>query len=397
MFTLSPENKRLSGVICLSLVICCVVPLFGYSCYKLFQHWNEHYIIKRRRLVLLALCGLFGFAFIPANVGYCLIYIIYDREVQTFWIWCLTLDWFVTYSIFTIVLLRYYNLYFDFQYHRSLSNEEWVHNLNQLNKSSTNNRDTKRLQRNSILHSKQSWFVLNKSTYGNTQWLVKRAVVLCLLLTLLSITTDRVTLYLDPDGIHKLNIEYIYILVYMIMVVFGVKSIHSRIKKYSDTIHLKHEVFVMTLCVFFGVVILFSALILTFIFEIRETFMFVFCMQCIFFTAGTYVSTVYAIKINVKNERNDLIEYVKSELDATMHKINVKIKKYDGIKNDITIAGKREQIMWMDIVPYSDCYYEFMTFLQSEFSTENLLFISEVNIILPDILSFQMFCVLFFT
>eukprot|EP01084_Bolivina_argentea_P023889 44615_1 len=138
------------------------VPTICYMSYQLKQNWNEPWLLRRRRPLILIICVLLFYIIGIECPSYTISYIS-PKNILTTNIYAviLTISMVVKFWAASFILLRIYLLYYDHEYNRTVSNNKW-----------------KILINSRQLTKYQSWFLANRQRkYGDEDWIIWHILV----------------------------------------------------------------------------------------------------------------------------------------------------------------------------------------------------------------------------
>ena len=237
------------------------------------------------------------------------------------------ISWAPTCSIYAT---KMYLLYYDHEYERILASEKWTIFIDPN-------------------MTKNNWFFINKNKYGNAVWIIKYLIIPSVILFAIL----RVSL--SQTGVayqEKFNFLYLLLLVWSIPhVIVGVWC-WRKYPKFHDTFGIKKELIYFVL---FALVLVFSVMIsgalVSFVNGDLDMLMGIFISLCA--DVNAWILVIYPQKANQ-------IKHTTSNN-----------------QNDIGQNNESKNVEWREIIATMDGYEQFAAFLQKEFSTENILFVTE--------------------
>ena len=226
--------------------------------------------------------------------------------------------------------VRIYLLYYDHEYERILASEKWVIFI-----------DPSVVQNN--------WLLINRNKYGNEIWIMKWIILptTIVFVMLWGITAAIFAHYDDKHG--ESYWTYQYILVILCMVTNLIISIKywRKYPSFNDNLSIRKEIKYLLVYALFAVVSVIISTVLTIMVSpdlemlagiIMPTFLAFFC--CISIIYPEKATKIYTRLASVSQSDYKIIE-------------------------------------WSEVIKSMDGYEQFASFLEKEFSTENILFVTE--------------------
>eukprot|EP01083_Nonionella_stella_P138974 423069_1 len=137
------------------------MPATFYISYQLKENWNEEWLNRRRRVLILIICILLFHAILIECPWYALARLDLARDNIVIVIQIDIIHIIVRYWLFAFIVLRIYLLYYDHEYNRTVCNHKW--------KILINPRE---------LSTNQTWFLANRHTkYGDERWIISHILV----------------------------------------------------------------------------------------------------------------------------------------------------------------------------------------------------------------------------
>lgn len=280
-----------------------------------------------------------------------------------------------------------YLLHFDFEYNKALQNAKWRKLLDP--------NDTK----------EKNFYFVNRHTLGNPFYLVKRCVVLSCALVFLYGCIDLIT-YFWFENIHNFKIHWGFILIILISVIIFITRIWLKLPQYDDNWHIKDEFRLVNLCLAASCIGS-GAFIALIVFYELPLYWALVLVETAGWTVIVYIMTLHVIKQNTRNNNNNNdnnnLEMTKStkkkkkksktrsrntstsrsnndKSTALTADVDGKTKDNDDNDNDSSDSeDEMSKLTWRDVIQSQQGYDLLMNFLGKELSTENLLFITEVE------------------
>ena len=203
---------------------------------------------------------------------------------------------------------------------------------------------------------KNNWFLINKHKYGNSIWIIKWLVLPCVVV-FAAIWGLLFGLFAHAYEEHKKNyFTYIYILI----TTFGAIHVPWWIKwwrkypAFNDNLGIRKEIkYILITTVIATLLMVISSILTIMVSPDLEMLMGIILtgVAAIFF----YLTVIYPEKANTVA--------VNDKTDASV----------SGNGN----ATRQRMIHWKEIIKSMDGYEQFASFLEKEFSTENILFVTE--------------------
>ena len=315
----------ISDVICLSCWGLLGVPIVIWTGYQVYDKWNAQWLIKRRRSMvfisytLAASLVLFELPFhILSDI------VKHDHVMESFSHIALFM------SIFWLAIsaLRMWLLYFDHQYGKSLSTKKWKILLDKN-------------------HANTDWYLQNRQKYGNPIWLIK-----CIAIPVVMI---YFTIYLIIYWfVHTRRIVcYITSLIpFTAGMIYG-WIMWRKFPQFQDVWKVKAEL-KMTFIVGATFLIIWSITIFICLLFLGNSYRYITTEIIFGFCLAMYFMIIYPQRTMTKAEEP-------SELKTSVN-VNVSHNKI---------------VYWSQVVQSKNGYESFANFLESEFSVENILFITE--------------------
>eukprot|EP01083_Nonionella_stella_P144261 450078_1 len=315
------------------------IPATCYISYQLKDNWNEEWLNRRRRVLILTICILLFYSILIECPWYTLARLDIFQDNIVLIIQIEIVHMLVRYWMFAFIVLRIYLLYYDHEYNRTVCNHKWKILIN-----------PRQLSR------QQTWFLANRHTkYGDERWIISRILVPLALTYSIIYAAVRisVTVYLDVvDDYH--NSFYLFWDTGC-TVVWGVSCscvstfFWRKYPKFADTWLIRKEITIL-------LILLGSALASVPLFSV---FQLIFSVPLSQF--GTILFSIFMT----------LILFV-----MVMYPQSAETRKRRALKEKIT-QSEALQISWQALISTKQGYETFMEFLGNELSTENLLFITE--------------------
>ena len=227
-----------------------------------------------------------------------------------------------------------YLLRYDHEYERALASEKWAIFL-----------DPSAIKNNFYLN--------NKNRYGNPIWIMKRIILpITLIFTVLWLTSTAILTHLGAkhDMQHDELTGYMYILLFIWIVLHTAMGIYCwrKYSKFNDNLGIRNEIKYIIILSTVLAVLLIIYTILVLVVDSRLEMM----LGIIIPIVGNLYNCVLVLYPEKLNQ----------------------IKKETSID---TMNNKNKSIEWTEIISTMDGYEQFAVFLGKEFSTENLLFVTE--------------------
>ena len=225
--------------------------------------------------------------------------------------------------IMTIMVCKMYLLYYDHEYARILASEKWAIFIDP-----------------SII--KNNWYLNNKQKYGSSIWMIKNMIF------------PIITIWCIIDIIiFMFHRDYIfgYILIWFIPhLIIGIRC-WRKYPRFNDDLGIRKEIkYTMRLCLLFVVSLIIASVFQNFVYsQLRAMLLIITQIAC---TIYSYILVIYPQRANESNQ-----EY---------HKM---------LRKQSTVGDR--VVEWKEIVSTIDGYEQFASFLEREFSMENLLFVTE--------------------
>eukprot|EP01084_Bolivina_argentea_P177548 307013_1 len=321
----------------LLLSISCLInyPLSVYCGYVLYRNWNEQWLIKRRRGMIMILYCLAIWNPLITFPFYAIRQLTYKID-YTFSIPYL-LGFTIRHFIVGLLILRIFILYFDHEFNRILSMKKWKMLIN-----------PKVVENN--------WFLVNRhNSYGDHIWMIKfiysPIVSFCCIIFILFHF-----IFIHYFGIQiEMFVDYTLFFIYlMISVCFGYLC-WQKYPKFHDTLLIRLEIKYLIIILFSGAIIMVSSVLIvriTINHEIGAGLIGVSVIN-IMYAVSMYIAIIYPQR---------LVHHKGNSDNGIAHKLQ-------------TITQK--QLSWNQSIVTTEGYESFANFLEKEFSIENLLFVSE--------------------
>eukprot|EP01083_Nonionella_stella_P278299 946391_1 len=315
------------------------IPATCYISYQLKDNWNEEWLNRRRRVLILTICILLFYSILIECPWYTLARLDIFQDNIVLIIQIEIVHMLVRYWMFAFIVLRIYLLYYDHEYNRTVCNHKWKILIN-----------PRQLSR------QQTWFLANRHTkYGDERWIISRILVPLALTYSIIYAAVRisVTVYLDVvDDYH--NSFYLFWDTGC-TVVWGVSCscvstfFWRKYPKFADTWLIRKEITIL-------LTLLGACLALVPLFSVFQV---IFSIPL--YSLRSILLSIFLI----------LILYV-----MVRYPQSAETRQRKALKEKLTLSEALE-ISWQALVSTKQGYESFMTFLANELSTENLLFITE--------------------
>ena len=343
---LTPNGIVLVSLLCLNVII--IVSFFTWCCVLLLNHWNQQYFIKRRHvLILLELISALGFNGmgitvvlatlvkrvekdnIDLNLSDDTIAIIYDTSQIIFCIVSISFG-------LTIVLIRIWIFYYDMEISHIKKNQNWQMVI-----------DADIINNNWFLNIK------NQQKYYNAKFLAKIGFSV----DLIAITLIIILWYSGWPVLATM----VFILCPSLKFLWAIKiwrKYNCNNWKREDCFDVKKEI-TLSVCMLgsYCIILFILHFVVSYVYKRDSMPHALFSVVLIGFGS---IGWCYLV-----------VPYV----------INMQRKKYSNIitnRNKNSNSNKKENRMrWQEIVTTNDGYQQFINHLETEFSVENLLFLTE--------------------
>eukprot|EP01083_Nonionella_stella_P007873 22656_1 len=319
------------------------VPTVCYISYQLKENWDEDWLIRRRRVLILIICSLFYYSILIECPCYALarldisptytiamMQINIINNVSRFW-------------LFSFFVLRIYSLYYDHEYNRTVCKNKWQILIN-----------SRELLR------QQTWFLANRHRrYGDERWIIIHILIPSTLTYSILYTAGRIGVSVHLDIVHDQYNSFYYLwdigctILWIISGAVVSLFFWCKYPKFADTRLIRKEISILLMLLFANLLLVPLFNVLGIIFSVSLSQLGVMSMS-VLFCIVLYVMVIYPQ--------------------------SAETRKRQAMKKKITKIAKSEdvQISWQALVSTSKEGYEsFMEFLGKELSTENLLFITE--------------------
>eukprot|EP01083_Nonionella_stella_P167161 561089_1 len=325
-----------------SAIICIVItPSTFYFGYQLHRNWNEHYILARRRSIILCLyiimCyyQLFYFPFTCLDIAFILDVSYNVRE-------CLHMSSIIGFSIAaSLITLRIYLLYFDHEYNHILLTKRWQ-----------------------ILFDpsieKTNWFLINRNTkWGNDMYILQYLLSPVLFIYSMLFLTLRLSLFalyradsLGSANFAKVVVDFSFYAFSATTAIIISIGFWKRYPNFNDNLFIRKEM-TITVGIFavFPVIAIMIVLALT-VFGVAFHEVSAIAVVITSFTMSIigWMTLKYPQKLFTKTQQNQLPNAdVKNKPKMSLHKV---LATQEGFES-------------------------FANFLELEFSIENILFVTE--------------------
>eukprot|EP01083_Nonionella_stella_P013611 38284_1 len=304
------------------------LPMAIFAGHQLHKHWNAEFIVKRRRKLILSLYILWCF---HSFVEFPTLTIRIDTQsFFEFLPFVIMDDIFLLTRCLSIAIfsMRLYLMYYDHEYTRTLGGDGW------------------RILIDPSLE-KTNWFLANRRhRYGNTTFLLKW------LMFILSIYTG-IYLIIAYSIPHAKFLVVVSMQTFWSLVAIGMAVYYwKQYPKSVDSWCIRHEIALICKIYFFALGVMMLIIICySFIGMDKYLLLAIVCIAVELVMGGLFYSlVVYPVR-----------QYTATD-DVTM------------LEDTITQELQRD---WKDIVNTKEGYEAFADFLQSEWSVENLLFVTE--------------------
>ena len=247
---------------------------------------------------------------------------------------------FIQIGFFTIYTIRIYFLYYDLEYNEALKDQHWKGVLSDLKMDKL---------------EKQNWFIRNKSTYGNSKYLLKRIIPIWFIISSIYPIISIITYNINYSFWISYRPQWIYqfLIITPLFCIFWV-IIWRKCPALHDTIGLRIELLRLIQTLIIASFLFAIGLILS-IFAHENI-----SAICYWLLPGTCTAIIYHTTLGV-------VRY------NTKHLPQKKRKNSENVLNGI----ESSQCNAAEVISHLDGYTAFMRFLFTEFSSENLLFITE--------------------
>eukprot|EP01083_Nonionella_stella_P194479 717329_1 len=137
------------------------IPTTCYISYQLKDNWNDEWLIRRRRVLILIICILLFYAILVECPCYAFARLDIVQDNVVILIQMVMVHYVVRFWVFAFVVLRIYVLYYDHEYNRTVCKNKW-----------------KILMNPRQLSRQQTWFLANRHTkYGDERWIISHVLV----------------------------------------------------------------------------------------------------------------------------------------------------------------------------------------------------------------------------
>merc|ERR1719491_548739 len=120
--------QDVTALLVLVACICITTPLVVYCAHQLIKNWNEQYLIKRKRPVIVCLFCMLTYQSLIEVPSYAMTQLISDRDIKALPIATLPiviLNIPIRIAFVLLINVRVWLLYFDFQFHSVVSSKPW--------------------------------------------------------------------------------------------------------------------------------------------------------------------------------------------------------------------------------------------------------------------------------
>jgi len=309
-------------------------PVLLYNSYQLWKHWNEAYIVKKYRLILVIFLFTAAYesneiahysgckimwktTFCNDTVSYCRLAIGFTNR-------------FVVYSL---LALRVYMLHYDHQFERVLSQEKWQ----------------------IMIHPKihENWYLQNRRKWGDPLEILMRILIPIYIVWILMVIILTITGYwmvyavltsLSPLGCFMICGYY-----------------WRSFPVFEDVLYIREEIriFILTTIVVF-VIYLGGAIIYAVDYEHKVTYV---------------MTNVLVMEFVLCFQMSLMILYPQYKLRRDPNERRLS-EMMAGSESPSTSEDPKYR-SWQGIIQTDDGYEQFAKFLEHEFSTENIMFITE--------------------
>eukprot|EP01083_Nonionella_stella_P279819 951772_1 len=314
----------------LAIIFSISFPIFIYSLQLLYQHRHKEWIRKRHKSVSIAtMVLLFShlFVLLPIRIYARFYYGFDERQWPLKYSHLDTVTIFTQQSLLVVYAMRVWLLYFDSHYSQALSSKEWSALIN-----------PKIFETN--------WFIANKHIYGNTKNISLPTFVITAILTTIVVSL-HVLLYPSRISVFIRTFAGLLTLCFSYRIW---KSFPVSEDAYGIQYELRYVVKrIAVLLVFFIISNILST------FDIRFIAIANLCIIIGYAVVGWSVVGIPTFYNEISNQNKTS--------KAVIH---------------IELHGREiECISWRSIIRNTDGFNAFMEFLQTQFMTQNLLFITE--------------------
>eukprot|EP01083_Nonionella_stella_P144257 450068_1 len=137
------------------------IPATCYISYQLKDNWNEEWLNRRRRVLILTICILLFYSILIECPWYTLARLDIFQDNIVLIIQIEIVHMLVRYWMFAFIVLRIYLLYYDHEYNRTVCKNKW-----------------KILMNPHQLPRQHTWFLANRhKKYGDTRWIISHVLV----------------------------------------------------------------------------------------------------------------------------------------------------------------------------------------------------------------------------
>eukprot|EP01083_Nonionella_stella_P166367 556032_1 len=313
------------------------LPTVCFISYQLRQNWDEEWLRRRRRVLILVICIFLFYSILIECPSYALGRL--NPSMAGVLIQLESLHYVVRFWMFSFCVLRIYLLYYDHEYNRTLCKNKWKLLIN-----------PRQLER------KHTWFLANRHTrYGDERWIISRVLVPFTLSFSIIYIVVRITVSIRLDIFDDYYASFYYMWDIGCSVLWGTACacvavfFWRKYPKFADTRLIRKEISILLilLAIFLSLVPLFSVFQIIFSVPLSQ-------FGVIFMAIGLTIILCL------------MVMYPQSAETRKRKALHKTIPKSEAL-----------QISWQALVSTKEGYESFMDFLVKELSTENLLFITE--------------------
>eukprot|EP01083_Nonionella_stella_P115148 341060_1 len=315
------------------------LPTVCYISYQLKQNWDDEWLIRRRRVLILIICILLFYSILIECPCFAVvrldISLIYTIIIQVKLINNLVRLW-----LCSLFVLRIYLLYYDHEYNRTLCKNKWQILM----------------QPRRHLIRQQTWFLANRhGRYGDERWILSHIVVPITLSYSIVYAAGRisVSLYLDIVDVYYTSFYSFWdmgcSIVWVVACICVSVFFWRKYPKFADTRLIRREITIL-------IILLLANLCIVPLFSFIQVI------------SSIHLSQFGAMSMSMLLT---VVLYV-----MVMYPQSAEIRNRDAIRKKRTKTDEL-QVSWQELVSTKEGYESFIAFLGKEFSTENLLFITE--------------------
>ena len=316
------------------------IPMCILCGYKLKENWNQQFIIKRRKWLILSQYLLFAwhsFIEFPYFVGSLLSNI--PLTIYSFFGMVYVISVLIRSVTGSMYLLRVYILYYDHQYTKILSQQKWQILIDP-----------------NIENS--NWFLINKKhRFGNPLYIIKYIMTPILLIFFSIFCIIQFTFSANHDSLQSDLIGILFTGFYCIMLVIAGIYFWTKFPQILDTLLIRKEIsFALKILSMFPLALIIG-IILQFI-NIIDPIISLCIMLIVLELAITFVFFILVPYASIKQSNG----YMSTELMMA---------------STLESQTSNKDISWQDVIKTNDGFEQFTCFLEREFAVENILYLCE--------------------